>query len=129
MCLSDRLHLMIARCVTCYRDPIVDLQYCPSQNTLYGLHDPESSTRAYLQKWDATTGQSVAGAYEFMEKWSLTCFCITDQEGAGNEVIAGAANTGETAVYWVASCMHQLGGLDMLFVCRGVQQLSCDGNA
>ncbi|DBA70062.1 TPA: hypothetical protein ACH3X2_012309 [Trebouxia sp. C0005] len=28
-----------------------------------------------------------------MERWGLTCFCITDQDGAGNEVVAGAANT------------------------------------
>lgn len=76
-------------------DPIVDMQYCPSQKLLYGLCDPEHGARSSLQKCDAVTGQCIASAHEFMERWGLTCFCITDQDGAGNEVVAGAANTGE----------------------------------
>ncbi|DBB07120.1 TPA: hypothetical protein ACH3X1_011694 [Trebouxia sp. C0004] len=74
-------------------DPIVDMQYCPSQKLLYGLCDPEHGGRSSLQKFDAITGQCIASAHEFMEKWGLTCFCITDQDGAGSEVVAGAANT------------------------------------
>ena len=81
-----------------YSDGVVDLQYCPTQNTLYGLHCLDDYNKPYLQKWDATTGQGVAVAYEFMEQWGLSCFCITDQATAGNEVIAGAANTGEMSV-------------------------------
>ncbi|KAA6429935.1 MAG: hypothetical protein FRX49_00367 [Trebouxia sp. A1-2] len=76
-------------------DPIVDMQYCPSQKILYGLCDLGlgHGARSSLHKCDAITGQCIASAYEFMERWGLTCFCITDQDGAGNEVVAGAANT------------------------------------
>lgn len=81
----------------------MDMQYCPAQDTLYALHGPEeyvpfaNTDRAYLQKWDAVSGEALAGASEFMEDWNLTCFCVTDQDSGGSEVIAGAVS-GKVAV-------------------------------
>jgi len=85
------------------------MQYCPSRKLLCGLCDPEHGGRSSLQKFDAITGQCIASAHEFMEKWGLTCFCITDQDGAGNEVIAGAANTGEFVLPDLLECSDKLG--------------------
>lgn len=79
------------------------MQYCLGQDTLYALQGetrrglyPAIAARAYLQKWDAVSGMAVAGASEFMEDWDLICFCVTDQDSSGNEVIAGAVS-GKTA--------------------------------
>lgn len=66
------------------------MKYCPYQATLYALQDLDFSS--YLQKWDAECGRAVAGASEFMEEWNLACFCVTDQDTGGNEVIAGAVS-------------------------------------
>ena len=91
------------------RDPVADMQYCLGQDTLFALHGavdmlpvPMNTPRAYLQKWDAVSGVAIAGASEFMEDWNLKCFCVTDQDSGGNEVVAGAVsgkNAVETAMW------------------------------
>ena len=49
--------------------------------------------QSYLQKWDTETGKAIgAGASEFMEDWNLECFCVTDQDSGGTEVIAAAVS-------------------------------------
>ena len=75
------------------------MQYCPGQDTLYVLQSPLTSfpppadiSQPYMQQWDTVSGKAVAGASEFMEGWSLKCFCVTDQDSSGNEVIAGAVS-------------------------------------
>ena len=69
------------------------MQYCQAASVLYGISECE--TRPKLHKWDVNTGDCTGSACEFMETWDLKCFCISDQQFAGNEAIAGAANTGE----------------------------------
>lgn len=85
------------------------MQYCPGQDTLYALQGgtrvPAVTARSYLQKWDAVSGTAVAGASEFMEDWDLICFCVTDQDSSGNEVIAGAVS-GKTAALTITWGYH-----------------------
>ena len=72
------------------------MKYCPCQATLYALQEMRlvgSRLTSCLQKWDAESGRGVAEACEFMEEWDLSCFCVTDQDSGGNEVIAGAVSS------------------------------------
>lgn len=78
------------------RGVIVDMQYCQAASVLYGISDfVPDDTRPKLHRWDVITGNRTGSVCEFMETWDLKCFCISDQQFAGNEVIAGAANSGE----------------------------------
>ncbi|KAL3156911.1 hypothetical protein ABBQ38_001175 [Trebouxia sp. C0009 RCD-2024] len=94
-----------------HRVGVSDMKYCPHQATLYTLQGI-SITRSpsYLQKWDAECGRAVAEACEFMEDWDLSCFCMTDQDSGGNEVIAGAVSKPCPGCFWNALptlCCHK----------------------
>ncbi|KAL3146325.1 hypothetical protein ABBQ32_003018 [Trebouxia sp. C0010 RCD-2024] len=76
-----------------HRGCVSEMKYCPHQATLYALQESYvTRSTSYLQKWDAECGRAVAEACEFMEDWDLSCFCVTDQDSGGNEVIAGAVS-------------------------------------
>lgn len=92
------------------------MQYRPGQNTLYALCERVDSVaitdRAYLQKWDTVSGQALAGASECMEDWELICFCVTDQDSGGTEVVAGAVSGKLQVVQSAIQILFgQLGGL------------------
>ena len=89
----------------------MDIQHCQASAKLYGISDNVTyDTRPKLHKWDVDTGQCTGSVCEFMEQWDLTCFCITDQQHAGNEAVGGAANTGEklASLHGAHSCRRSL---------------------
>lgn len=65
---------------------------------------PADTCRAYLQKWDAASGEALACATEFMEDWELQCFCVTDQDNGGSEVVAAAVSGKDAIGPLVATC-------------------------
>ena len=84
------------------RGDIAIIQACHSQNTLYTLHGMTMSS-SHLVIWSTETQQAAAWAREFMEEWNLACFCVTNQDTSGNEVIAGAVSGTLTARHTLAS--------------------------
>ncbi|KAL3156915.1 hypothetical protein ABBQ38_001177 [Trebouxia sp. C0009 RCD-2024] len=77
------------------RGCVLDMKYCPYPATLYALQEmrpARSRSTSYLQKWDFESGRAVAEACEVIQDWDLSCFCVTDQDSGGNEVIVGAVS-------------------------------------
>lgn len=87
------------------RGEITAIQSCPLQTTLYTLGDfTQDVYSSCLQTWSTETQQATSTAREFMEGWSLTCFCVTNQDSSGNEVIAAAVSGMLTAAH-TSSCI------------------------